>query len=871
MAERPGTPPVATHASPASSQVARYLAAAAPPVPLHYLTYLFEHVADVIFFLEVLDGDRYRFSAVNERFTLTTGLPVAEVVGKEVDEIIPPDSLALVKSKYREAIATRKVVQWQEVSNYPSGTKTGDVTVSPVIDADGTCRLLMGVVHDVTEHHRNQQRLAELEERWRLALEYSGAGAWEWQAGADGLSGELSIFPFYQSIIGMACSPLMATRETLLNWVHPDDTGAVEAAVGAVAAGRTERLDAEARVRHRDGHWVWIRMQGKVVFDAQRQPLRMLGTVTDISALKAAQHSLELGSLVFQNSHEAIAVLDPEGRIETVNPAFTSMRGFTPDDITGKAPRVYNAGLDESDFDDALWAELRATGQWQGELWSRHKDGHVIAEYRTITAAYGPDRRVRNYIEIGTDITETKRAEELAWRQGNYDALTGLPNRQMFMERVAQAVHGADRDAGGFTLLVIDLDRFKDVNETLGHSAGDEILREAAQRLLDCTRDGDTVARLGGDEFTVLLGTVREHVDGEAFAIDRTAQDIIQAMARPFTVGDETLHLSASIGITHYPRDAADMESLVKHADQAMYVAKQQGRNRYTYFSHVMQERAQARRQLIKDLRTAMEERRLEVYYQPIVDLATGALKKAESLVRWTHPLRGMIGPAEFIPLCEETGLIVELGEQIFETVVRDVVAWKKENGTSLQVGINVSPVQLLAGREACERCFQMARDAALPEHTLAVEVTEGMLLDNNPFVVQQLRQIAEHGMDLSLDDFGTGYSSLSYLKKFKFQFLKIDRSFVMHLEAGTTDYALCETIITMAHKLGMRVIAEGIETPEQLELLKQAGCDYGQGYLFSKAVPGQTISRWLASGTMPWMHAGFAAQAFRRAPKKLS
>jgi len=871
MAKPSGAPPVVPHSSPASSQVARYLTADAPPVPLHYLTYLFEHVADVIFFLEVLDGDRYRFSAVNERFTLTTGLPVSEVVGKEVDQIIPPDSLALVKSKYREAIATRKVVQWQEVSDYPTGTKTGDVTVSPVIDADGACRLLMGVVHDVTEHHQNQQRLAELEERWRLALEYSGAGAWEWQAGADGQSGELSIFPFYQSIIGMACSPLMATRETLLNWVHPGDTGAVEAAVAAVVAGRAERLDAEARVRHRDGHWVWIRMQGKVVFDAQRKPQRMLGTVTDISALKGAQHSLELASLVFQNSHEAIAVLDPEGRIETVNPAFTSMRGYTPDDIAGKAPRVYNAGLDESNFDDALWAELRATGQWQGELWSRHKDGHVIAEYRTITAAYGPDRRVRNYIEIGTDITETKRAEELAWRQGNYDTLTGLPNRQMFMERVAQAVHGADRDAGGFTLLVIDLDRFKDVNETLGHSAGDEILREAAQRLLDCTRDGDTVARLGGDEFTVLLGTAREHMDGEAFAIDRTAQDIIQAMARPFTIGDETLHLSASIGITHYPKDAADMESLIKHADQAMYVAKQQGRNRYTYFSHVMQERAQARRQLIKDLRTAMDERRLEVYYQPIVDLVTGALRKAESLVRWTHPLRGMIGPAEFIPLCEETGLIVELGEQIFETVVRDVVTWKNEHGTSLQVGINVSPVQLLAGREACERCFQMARDAALPEHTLAVEVTEGMLLDNNPFVVQQLRQIAEHGMDLSLDDFGTGYSSLSYLKKFKFQFLKIDRSFVMHLEAGTTDYALCETIVTMAHKLGMRVIAEGIETPEQLELLKQAGCDYGQGYLFSKAVPGPTISRWLASGTMPWMHAGFAAQAFRRAPRKLS
>lgn len=725
------TPPVDPPSDPASSQVARYLAAPdAPPVPLPYLTYLFEHVADVIFFLEVLDGDRYRFSAVNERFTATTGLAVSAVVGKEVDEIIPPASLDLVKSRYREAIVTGKVVRWQEVSAYPTGTKTGEVTVTPVIDADGACRLLMGVVHDITEHVHNR-------------------------------------------------------------------------------------------------------------------------------------HQLELAALMFENSHDAIAVLDPEGRIEAVNPAFTVVRGFSLDEIAGKAPRVYAAGLEEPGFDEALWARLRATGSWQGELWSRHKDGHVLAEYRTITAARGPDGQVRNYIEIGTDITESKRAEELAWRQGNYDVLTGLPNRQMFMERLAQAIHDADQEAGSFTLLVIDLDRFKDVNETLGHSAGDEILKDAAQRLLECTRDGDTVARLGGDEFMVLLASAR--------AVDGTAQTIIQAMARPFAIADETLHLSASIGITHYPRDAADMESLIKHADQAMYVAKQQGRNRYAYFSHVMQERAQARRQLIKDLRNALGERQLEVHYQPIVDLATGALQKAESLVRWPHPQRGMIGPAEFIPLCEETGMIVDLGEQIFETVVRDVADWKREHGAILQVGVNVSPVQLLSGRESCERCFQLARNAALPEHTLTVEVTEGMLLDNNPIVIQQLRQIAEHGIDLALDDFGTGYSSLSYLKKFEFQYLKIDRSFVMHLEAGTTDFALCETIVTMAHKLGMQVIAEGIETPEQLELLQQAGCDFGQGYLFSKAVPRRIIGQWLASQSMPWMRSGFAAQAFKRAHQQLS
>jgi diguanylate cyclase (GGDEF)-like protein/PAS domain S-box-containing protein len=532
------------------------------------------------------------------------------------------------------------------------------------------------------------------------------------------------------------------------------------------------------------------------------------------------------------------------------------MRGYTADEIVGRAPHVYNAGLDDANFYDHLWAQLRANGHWRGELWSRHKDGHVIAEYRSIAAAYDQDNRVRHYIEIGTDITETKKAEELVWRQGNYDVLTGLPNRHLFLERLGQHIERARKDKGGFTLLVIDLDRFKDVNETLGHSSGDLILKEAAQRLLGATGESDTVARLGADEFAVLL--ISAHAPSEdAHAVERAARSIIAGMAKPFQIGDETLHLSASVGLTHYPKDAADMESLVKHANQAMYTAKQQGRNRYAYFSHFMQERAEARRQLIKDLRAAIAARRIDVHYQPIVCLATGRMKKAESLVRWTHPQKGLVSPTEFIPLCEESGLIVELGELIFETVVRDVGAWHRELGSQLQVGINVSPVQLLSGRESCERCFAMARKAQLDDRSLVIEVTEGALLDNNPYVVQQLRQIAGHGMELALDDFGTGYSSLAYLKKFDFQFLKIDRAFVMHLEAGTTDYALCEAMITMAHKLGMKVIAEGLETVEQMRLLRQAGCDFGQGFLFSPAVPAAVLSDWIRSQTLPWMLPG--------------
>jgi diguanylate cyclase (GGDEF)-like protein/PAS domain S-box-containing protein len=829
-------------------QVNDVLAAGAPPLDRRHLAYLFEHVADVIFFLEVLGGERYRFIAINERFAETTGLPLAAVMGKEVDEVIPPPSLDLVKQKYRQAIASGKPVHWEEVSNYPSGAKTGQVSVSPVVEADGSCRFLMGVVHDITEHVRSQRQLAELEERWRLALDYSGAGAWEWQAD----SGVISVFPTWQAMVGMEFTPVQATRGALAQWVHPEDIPAIEQAIGAVLDGRAVRLAVEGRVRHRSGQWVWIRADGKLVTDGQGKPARMLGTLTDISTEKAAQQELELGALLFQNTQEAVAVLDSGGRILAVNPAFTRMRGYSAEEIVGQAPHVYNAGLDDPDFYHKLWAQLRATGQWRGELWSRHKDGHVIAEYRSIAAACDRDNRVRHYIEIGADITETRKAEELVWRQGNYDALTGLPNRHLFLERLDQTIQGARNDNGSFTLLVIDLDRFKDVNETLGHSTGDMILKEAAQRLLGDTSESDTVARLGADEFAVLLRSA--HAAGEdPHAVDRAAQSIIAGMAKPFLIGDETLYLSASVGITHYPRDAADMESLVKHANQAVYTAKQQGRNRYAYFSHFMQERAEARRQLIKDLRAAITARQIEVHYQPIVCLETGRMDKVESLARWVHPQRGQVNPAEFIPLCEETGLIVELGEQIFETVVRDVGAWHREFGSRIQVSINVSPVQLLSGFDSCERCFAMARRAHLDDQTLAIEVTEGMLLDNNPFVVQQLRQIAGHGMELVLDDFGTGYSSLSYLKKFEFQFLKIDRAFVMHLEAGTTDYALCDAIITMAHKLGMKVIAEGVETPEQMQLLREAGCDFGQGFLFSRAVPAEALAGLISS--QAWVH----------------
>jgi EAL domain-containing protein (putative c-di-GMP-specific phosphodiesterase class I) len=336
--------------------------------------------------------------------------------------------------------------------------------------------------------------------------------------------------------------------------------------------------------------------------------------------------------------------------------------------------------------------------------------------------------------------------------------------------------------------------------------------------------------------------------DEDSYVIERVAHCVIEAMREPFDIDGETLRISASIGITHYPKDAHDVESLLKHADQAMYEAKRLGRNRFVYFSQAMQVRAQKRRRIADDLRLAIKRRQLHVHYQPIVELSTGRIVKAEALLRWQHADRGWICPSEFIPLAEETGLIVDIGEWVFQVAVSDAARWRLRHGISIQVGVNVSPVQIANGQESCGRCIAFLESQRLPAHAIAIEITEGSLLQNDETVMHQLQQLANHGVALSIDDFGTGYSALSYLQNYRFDFLKIDRAFVRNMQKYSTKFALCKTMIAMAHALGMRVIAEGIEDMHEADLLKDAGCDYGQGYQFHQPMPAARLEQLLLS-----------------------
>lgn len=526
--------------------------------------------------------------------------------------------------------------------------------------------------------------------------------------------------------------------------------------------------------------------------------------------------------------------LGADGVIVRINQTELGWLGYTAEEVVGKLRWDSLLAAESTEPWTSAVGQLQAGhGVLDRELHVRRKDGRVFAGLINATAVIDATGQYAGCRATMYDITERQRTAERIHHLAHHDALTGLPNRVLIIDRLAQDLKKARRLKQKLALMFIDLDRFKEVNDTLGHAMGDRLLQDAATRIVSCVRETDTVARLGGDEFTVTL-TGLEKVS----SVEPVGERILRRLSQPFFVGTETAYLSASIGVTIFPDDADCVEDLLKDADQAMYAAKSAGRNRLCYFTAALQLGAHARLRMIADLRAALGTDQFSLYYQPIVSLTGGRICRAEALLRWRHPTAGMISPAEFIPLAEEAGLMMELGDWVFREAARQVRHWREVAEPDLQISINVSPVQFRHDCGNFAKWIAHMQENGLDGKAIAIEITEGLLLECEGGVRESLAAFQSAGVHLAVDDFGTGYSALAYLRKFDVDVLKIDRTFVADLEADASGRALCEAIIAMAHKLGLQVVAEGVETSAQRDLLASWHCDFAQGYLFSRPVP---------------------------------
>lgn len=839
------------------------------PPPDFQLQPVAEQLPDLFW---IKDGDGI-VRAANLAFARAVGhASVADVIGRSDADFWPPEQAQRFHDADRAVIASGQPATFEESVTTARGTVWYKTRKTPYRNPAGVIVGLIGMARDITEGRRRRERdrlrqhvLERLNDNAALdevlllivrAIERARPGviASIVLLDSDGRRIRAGAAPglpdFYNKAVERleigegvgSCGTAMARNAVVIvadiashpYWAPYRDL--------AAQAGLAACWSAPVRGSHGQilgSFALYSRMPEEPTADD-------LGLIEDAARVASlaierarSEESLQLAGSVFESSGEAIVITGPDNRILAVNPAFSRLTGFAPSEALGQDPKVLGSGRNDPLLYRSMWEALRTTGHWSGEILNRRKSGEEYVEWLTINTLKDDRGNVLRRVAMFSDITKHKQAEEKIWVQANFDHLTDLPNRRLFHDRLAQEIRRAQRNDRRLAVLFVDLDRFREINEAHGHDAGDILLVEAAERIGGCMRESDTLARFSGDEFVALL----PGVDNPA-SVERVAQNVLLALAEPFVVGRDLTYLSGSIGIALFPDDAAGVDELMKHVDQALNAAKASGSNSYRWYTPHMQAAAEMRRHLLRDLRNALSAGQFEVHYQPIVEAATGRVVKAEALLRWRHPEQGMISPAVFIPLAEEIGVIVEIGDWVFRTVARQVRAWCG-GARRLQVSVNKSPRQFVVGNSH-EVWVDYLREIDLPPECMVIEITEGLLLDARPEVGEKLQQFRGAGIQIAIDDFGTGYSALSYLQKFDVDYLKIDKSFVDRLVDSANTRALADAMVAMAHKLGLKVIAEGVETVAQRDLLAAFGCDYIQGWYYGKAMPAEDFGRLL-------------------------
>jgi diguanylate cyclase (GGDEF)-like protein/PAS domain S-box-containing protein len=765
-----------------------------------------------------------RYMETNPAFEKQSGLK--NVTGKTFRELVPTIEARWAKS-FGQVVLTGQPARFADES--PSMGKWFDVyavRMGPPED-----RRVGVLFRDVSLQKEAEQALRQSEERFRLLT----------QLNPDGILVKVDNRFVYANCAAARMLGASSAEELIgrspFELIEPEFHPEVRERIALALDTRQFTQLAEQRWRRLDGSVVTVQTTAVGITWEGRKGLQVL--VRDVTELKQSQERLhvinERLKLAIEGSGEGVWDWDLRNNTTSYSDQVSDITGYSMDELRA-GPIHWLSHIHPHDLASvraAMQAHLEGrTPSYSSEYRIRCKDGSwKWIHSRGVLVARSPEGEPCRVTGLLADITASKEADERVWQLANFDPLTGLPNRRLFRDRLNHEVANAHRRDCSFALLFIDLDRFKQVNDFFGHDAGDTLLVQAAQRITQCVRDSDTVARLGGDEFTIILGDLR-HTDH----IEALVQKLLDALVLPFSIGGEKAFLSGSIGIAVYPDDARTPEELIRRADQAMYAAKVAGKNQFSYFTREMDQKAHKRLRLLQELRHAVHAGEIQVVYQPVIDMSSGRIIKAEALVRWENPLLGTVNPSYFIPIAEEAGMINVIGDYVFRTAADTAKHWNMTLGMPLQISVNKSPLQFRSKEQ--EKWIGYLRQLELSPHHIAIEITEGLLLDIFEHVSSKLLEYKDAGIQVAIDDFGTGYSSMAYLQKFAIDYLKIDQSFVRDMATNPGNRSITESMIAMAHKLGLKVIAEGVETQEQMQMLKDAGCDYGQGFLFSRPLP---------------------------------
>jgi diguanylate cyclase (GGDEF)-like protein/PAS domain S-box-containing protein len=628
-----------------------------------------------------------------------------------------------------------------------------------------------------------------------------------------------------------------------MRFIHPNDIPRLENEYNR-SLHEKNQFEVEYRYKKKNDEYLWVHSMGKMQLNKSGDPIRLVGIIKDIDSRKKQEENLQLSASVIEHSNEGVMITDADNKIVSVNPAFSTITEYSPEEVIGKSPSILSSGLHNKEYYQRMWQQLEKHGFWADEIINKRKSGETYPQWLSIISINDKNNRPKNRVGVFSDLSDITQFKERLQYLAFYDQLTNLPNRSLLEERIQTSIALANREREKLAVLFIDLDRFKNINDTLGHRVGDDLLKFAADKLQGAIRESDTLARFGGDEFVIILHGIRSLTDAKMVA-DKI---LLIFDSDPFIREKHEIFISCSIGISLFPENGANCDELIKAADTAMYQSKHTGGHQYSIYMDKMSEHFLERLSMENDLRRSLEKNQLFLTYQPQIEVTTNKVIGCEALIRWNHPELGLVPPGKFIPLAEETGLIGIIGEYVLETAIEQAQKWYSEGHKDLRVALNVSSMQLRSP-DINHLLAKVSSNAYAESCRIELEITESTLMKQSDDILRLLQVMRENGVQISIDDFGTGYSSLSYLKQLPIDRLKVDRSFVRNIANDKDDAAIVSTIIAMANNLNLSVIAEGVETVEQLEYLSSHQCNEAQGFLYSHPLPPEELSEILKDG----------------------